>query len=595
MFNSATAVSLLVCGLLGSSAYAQTAPRNPTQTQPPTSTTAPRDDVPVFRVTVVGRTTPAVNYRHRGGATKVDFHGTALLPNARGEAKVESKQGYIEIEVEFDELKPATAFGPEFLTYVMWAITPEGRATNLGEVLLNGSESKLNVTTELQAFGLIVTAEPYFAVSQPSDAVVMENIVRDDTRGAVEFVEAKYELLQRGSYLMTSNPRELPTARIDKDTPLELYEARNAVHFARVAGADEYATDTYDKARTLLARAEENHANDRSRRATIGAAREAAQAAEDSRLIALQRREAELIARDRQRTLDREAAARASEAAANQRAERERESRARADEERLRAQNQAERAESDRQRLQSEREAIEQRLRETEQQRAALEAERIASERRRAEADAAVRAADAARVEAEQSAARLAQERQAAEARAQQLATERAAAEARAQQASDAAAQAERERAELREKLQQQLNIILDTRESARGLIVNMSDVLFDTGSANLKPGAREKLARVAGVLLTYPALEIAVEGHTDSVGGDEYNQGLSERRAASVRKYLVSQGIPQQTIDAMGFGESRPVVANTTAAGRQQNRRVELVISGESIAVPTERRERQQ
>jgi outer membrane protein OmpA-like peptidoglycan-associated protein len=569
MCKTITAVTLVVCGLLGSTAFAQSAAPNPTQT---TSTAqVPSDGVPVFRVTVVGRTTPAVNYRHRSGATTVDFRGTALLPKARGEAKVESKQGYIEVEVEFDELTPATKFGPEYLTYVMWAITPEGRATNLGEVLLNGSESKLNVTTELQAFGLVVTAEPYFAVSQPSDVVVMENVVRDSTRGTVEFVEAKYELLQRGTYLMASDPKSLPTYRLDKKTPIELYEARNAVHFARVAGADEYATDTYSKARGLLARAEQMHDKDRGSRASIAVAREAAQAAEDARLIALQRREAEAIARDRERIQAREAAARAAEAAAVRRAETEQEQRLRADIERNRAELEVQR------------------------QRAALEAERVDAERRRAAADAAVQAANRARSDAEEAAARLAEERRAAEARAQQLTAERADAEARAAQARDAAARAERERAELREKLQQQLNIILETRASARGLIVNMSDVLFDTASANLKPGAREKLARVAGVLLAYPDLEIAVEGHTDNVGTDEYNQGLSERRAASVRAYLVSQGIPSGTIDAMGLGESRPVVANTTASGRQQNRRVELVITGESIAVPTERRDRQQ
>jgi outer membrane protein OmpA-like peptidoglycan-associated protein len=483
----------------------------------------------------------------------------------------------MEIEVEFDELAPATKFGPEYLTYVMWAITPEGRATNLGEVLLNGSESKLNVTTELQAFGLIVTAEPYFAVSQPSDVVVMENIIRDDTRGAVEVVEARYELLQRGTYLMTSDPGQLPTVRMDKDTPLELYEARNALHFARVAGADEYASETFVKARTLLAQAEESERKHRSRKALISVAREAAQAAEDARLIALQRREAEAIARDRRRMQEQEAAARAAEAAATRRAEMELAQRVQAD--------------ADRRRAESERETVERRLRETEQQRAALEAERIQSERRRAEADAAAQTAARARADAEAAAARLADERRAAEARADQLAADRAAAEARAAEARDQAAQAERERAELREKLQQQLNIILETRESARGLIVNMSDVLFDTGSANLKPGAREKLARVAGVLLTYPGLEISVEGHTDSVGSDDYNQGLSERRAMSVRSYLVAQGIPQQTIDAIGFGEGRPVVSNNTASGRQQNRRVELVISGETIAIPTERR----
>ena len=250
-----SAAAAVICGLIAVPALSQTS-GNPTQPRPTIRTEQPDSGVPVFRVTVVGRTTPAVNYRHRGGSTTMDFRGTPLLPRSRGEAKVESKQGYIEIEVEFDELVPATKFGPEYLTYVMWAITPEGRATNLGEVLLNGSESKLNVTTELQAFGLIVTAEPYFAVTQPSDVVVMENIVRDDTRGAVEFVQAKYELLQRGTYLMASDPSQLPSRRLDRDVPLELYEARNAVHFARVAGADEYAVETYRKAQDLLARAE---------------------------------------------------------------------------------------------------------------------------------------------------------------------------------------------------------------------------------------------------------------------------------------------------------------------------------------------------
>ena len=177
-----------ICGLVVGPAYPQSQPSNPTQQRVPDD----RGQVPVFRVTVVGRTTPAINYRHRGGATTIDFRGTPLLPKSRGEAKVESKQGYIEIEVEFDNLVPATKFGPEYLTYVMWAITPEGRATNLGEVLLNEDKSKLNVTTELQAFGLVVTAEPYFAVSQPSDVVVMENVIRPDTRGTVEQIDAKY-------------------------------------------------------------------------------------------------------------------------------------------------------------------------------------------------------------------------------------------------------------------------------------------------------------------------------------------------------------------------------------------------------------------
>ncbi len=541
MLNFITA-ALVVLGsaALATPVFAQSA-GNPTQ-QRTTVVTQQDDQVPVFRVTVVGRTTPAVNYRHRSGATKVNFRGTPLLPESYGEAKVESKQGYIEIEVEFDELEPATRFGPEYLTYVMWAITPEGRATNLGEVLLNGSESKLNITTELQAFGLIVTAEPYFAVSQPSDVVVMENVVRKNTRGAVEYVEAQYELLKRGTYMLSSNPAELPSRRLDDDVPIELYEARNAVHFARVAGADEYADSSFAKASGLLAKAEEGHKKDRRRRDVISAAREAAQAAEDSRLIALERRQAEQIARDRQLTMEREAAARATAAEAIRRAELQ-ETRRRAVEANL--------------------EAAEQQRRLAENERAEADAARLAAERAKSEAQTAI----------------------------DRLAAERADAEARASAATQSAEQAERERAELRERLQQQLNIILETRESARGLIVNMSDVLFDTDRATLKPGAREKLAKVAGILSTYPDLEIEVEGHTDSVGSDEYNQSLSERRAASVRDYLVSQGIPRETIEAMGFGESRPVVGNQTASGRQQNRRVELIVSGEAIDVATNRR----
>ena len=267
--------------------------------------------IPVYTITVVGRTVKAVNYRHRGGATKVNFQGTALLPKAHGEAKVESKQGYIEIEVEFDELQPATQFGPEYLTYVMWAVTPEGRATNLGEVLLNRSprdwESKLNVTTDLQAFGLIVTAEPYFAVTQPSDVVVMENVIRPDTRGKVTEVEAKYELLQRGEYTFGTNPASVERIAIDPRTPLELYEARNAVRVARWAGADRLASDTFRKAENLLTQAETNHSRRQPKKTVVMIARESVQTAEDARLITVKRQEEERLARERREAAEREA------------------------------------------------------------------------------------------------------------------------------------------------------------------------------------------------------------------------------------------------------------------------------------------------
>jgi outer membrane protein OmpA-like peptidoglycan-associated protein len=548
-----TAVLVTTVGLLNPATLRSQTP-NPTQERVAEAQVATRDQVPLYRITVVGRTTPAINYRHRGGATTIGFRGTSLMPEARGEAKVESKQGYVEIEVEFDELGPATQYGPEYLTYVMWAVTPEGRATNLGEVLLNGTESKLNVTTELQAFGLIVTAEPYFAVTQPSDVVVLENLVRPDTRGQIEYVQARYDLLKRGTYVMNADRAALAVGRTDSDTPLELLEARNAVQLSRFAGADKYAAETYGRASQLLARAEEARERDKGRRAIIMAARESAQTAEDARLIALQRQDEERLERERIAAAEREADARRLA-----RLEQERRQQAEAD----RAADERRRAEAEAAALRSSRAREE-----AERQRAEAENARLAAERAKAEADIARQ--------------QLAQERAAADA-------ERVAAEARADEARQAADRAEREKTELRTRLQHQLNIILETRESARGLIVNMSDVLFDTARHTLRPGAREKLARVAGVLLAYPGLDLEVEGHTDSVGDEAYNQSLSERRAAAVRDYLVTQGIPRDTIVAAGLGETHPIVTNDTAAGRQQNRRVELIVSGEPIgAAPT-------
>ena len=512
-------------------------------------------DQPVFRVVVVGRSTPAINYRPRSGETKIDFVGTALSPQARGDATIKGEKGYIEIDANFENLQAPSRFGPEYLTYVVWAITPEGRPTNLGELQVSGDDGELRVTTELQAFGLIVTAEPYFAVTQPSDVVVMENaprkegVFQDKTIGTVEVVQAKYELLKRGTYLMNQDPSRLKVKPLEPGAPLDLAEARNAVELARLAGADRYADETFAKATQLLAQAELAREQRRNRNLIMQPARQAAQTAEDARLIALQRQEEEFSANQRKLAQEREAAARAQ-------AEAEAARRAQAENDRLKA-------ESDR--LAAERE------------RQNADAARLAAERERQNADAARAAAERARAAADLETQRLAQERQAADAA-------RLAAEAQAQEARNVAAQADRERAELREKLRQQLSQVLETRETARGLIVNVSDVLFDFNSANLKPGAREKLARVSGILLTTPGLNIEVEGHTDSVGSDSYNQRLSEQRAGSVRDYLLRQGIMPGAVATSGFGESQPVVSNETAAGRQQNRRVELVVSGEAI-----------
>jgi len=534
---------LITCGIL--SAQAPQAP-NPTRQQNESENGArmANGSVPIYRVSVVARTTKAINYHHRSGATNIDFQGTALMPEARGEARVESKQGVIKIDARMERMQPATHYGPEYLTYVMWAITPEGRATNVGEVLLHDGKSKLDATTELQSFGLIVTAEPYFAVTQPSDVVVMENVIRRDTTGTIEQVDAKYELLPRGQYTLNVNPSEIRPLRLDRKVPLELYEARNAVQIARWTGAERYAADTFLKAVQGLENAE-GYLQGKAGKKPIGTvAREAVQMAEDARIITIKKMEEENLANERQAGVERESRAEGERAAAQ--SETERVTRE-AEEARHAAHANAERLK-----------------RENEAQMAAAQSE---ADRLKGEND--LRAASAAN-----EADRLKRENEA----------QRAGLQADLDRAATEKAQAEAEKTELRAQLLRQFNVILETRDTARGLIVNMSDVLFDTAKYSLRPGAREKLARVAGIISGHPGLKLDVEGHTDSVGGDDYNQQLSEHRATAVRDYLTHAGIPMDSVTAKGFGKTQPVASNETNTGRQQNRRVELIVSGEII-----------
>jgi outer membrane protein OmpA-like peptidoglycan-associated protein len=462
------------------------------------------------------------------------------MPFSKGKAWVESKRGAIRIQAQFDKLEPATRFGPEFLTYVLWAVSPEGRADNLGEVLINGSKSKLDVTAQLQAFALIITAEPYFAVTQPSEVVVLENIVRPDTLGSVEEMDAKFDLLQRSQYTYVQGASK--PAAMDLNTPFGLHEARNAVQIAKAAGAEKYASDSFQKASQLLQQSETSLSHKGDKKQIEMSAREAVQTAEDARAITVKRREEERLAQERAAAAEREATAKAQTA-------------------------EAERAKLE----------------------AQLAAERAAREK--AEAEAARAAAlvqqQAAQASAENSrlaAEQASREKAAAEAARASALAQQQAAQADAEKARKAAEQAEAEKTDLRARLLAQLNTILQTRDSARGLIVNMSDVLFDTGSFTLKPGAREKLAKISGILLAHPGLILQIEGHTDSVGSDEYNQQLSDRRAGSVREFLVQQGVATGSVTAIGFGKMEPVASNDTAEGRQLNRRVELVVNGADI-----------
>jgi len=498
-------MKIWITAVLGSSVFVGAAfaqELNPTAQQPQPAQQPQADvsgTVPVYKVQVVGRDIPAINYFHRRGATRIGFQGTSLLAQAKGEAKVEAKNGRASIEAKFEGMVPANSFGTEYLTYVLWAITPDGRPVNLGEVLAKDGKVAISVTTNLQSYGLIVTAEPYFAVTMPSDLVVLQNyVLQDKTQGIIEQINAHATLLPRGAYVQTAGQHTVlnPVQMSDK-SPLELYEAINAVQIAQANGADQYAPEAFQKAQQSLTSAQDVGKKG-GRREQITYARAAVESAEDARIITIRKK----LEQDR---------------------------------------DQAQQAKND-------------------AQQAALAAQQAADQQalQRAQADAAAAQAQA----------------QAAQAQAQ------------AQAAQQTAQQANQQTEQMRERLKDQLNQVLATRETARGLIVNMSDVLFDTGQYTLKPGAREKLAKVSGILVAYPNLQLQVEGYTDNVGSDDFNQKLSEERAAAVRDYLTSQGVAQPGISAAGYGKSDPVADNSTSQGRAENRRVQLVVSGNSIGV---------
>lgn len=500
--------------------------------------------------TPVHRTTKAVNYRLRGDTVKVDFHGTELMQNASGEAKVTGKKSSVEIDAKFDGLEDPTKFGLEYLSLVLWAISPEGRAVNLGELVMDHNGSRVKAITDMQTFGMIVTAEPYFAVNQPGNMVVMENIMSATTVGRQENIDAKYELLGRGTYSATNTKISDAIFGIDRKTPRVLFEARNAVRIANLTAADKYAPSILASATQQLRKAEEAYVQKRDKSTIETLARETVSTAEEARVMAVKQRAEE------------EAQAKA---AADKKAAEDREAKARQD-----ALAEAQR-----------RQAAEDARAQAEQARAQALAAMADAERMKAEAEKARQEAETARQEADTARAAAEQQKQA-------LAVEADKARKAAEESDRLRQQAEQEKADLRAQLLQQLNTILATRDTARGLIANMSDVLFKTGSFELLSGARERLAKVSGIVIAHPGLHLEVEGHTDAVGSDDYNQKLSENRAQAVRDYLIQQGIPDSSIVSRGLGKTQPVATNDTPDGRQQNRRVELVLSGEAIGIKT-------
>jgi flagellar motor protein MotB len=478
--------------------------------------------VPIYRVTVVQRNVDAINYQYRSLPTKIDFRGTVLMPKAKGEATVESKRGRTEIEASVDNVEGSQRFGREYLTYVLWAITPEGRPHNLGEIVPGGSnKAKLHVTTDLQAFGLIVTAEPYSAVRQPSDVVVLENLVRSDTVGMVQPIHARYELMPRGQYtwLGSQAPANAPKVSMEQYEALsQLYQAQNAIGIARSVNAGEYAPNTLAKAQQLADEAHRLQLSSKSNTSlVIQNAREAAQTAEDARVIAERRRQEEQLSR-----------AQADVSAAQQ-------AKAQSDADAQRAQAEAQ-------------SAI-----------AQAQAERAARQRAEGQAAAARQSAAQAQAAAESSRAQVAQ-----------VVLDQSSRQRREQEI--------RQKTELRMRLLEQLNGALSTRDTPRGLVVTLPDAAF---SGPMPRGAfTNQVARVAAIVATQPGLRVEVEGHTDSAS----TEPLSSRRAEAVRGILIGSGLPANAVTARGLGNTRLLHSNASPGGRMENRRVEIVVSGDPI-----------
>jgi outer membrane protein OmpA-like peptidoglycan-associated protein len=466
---------------------------------------------------LISKSTTAIGFTVGGGSTKVSLKGTELATGANGEAKVQAKAkaGLTNIEVTVTGLTPPSRLGAEYLTYVLWAVTPEGRTGNAGEILVNkDGEGKLSATTPAQTFSMIVTAEPYFAVRMPSEMVVLDTETRKNTKGKL-FPVSDYKLMKQGQYAKLGNPLAMTPDL--KRVPLEVYEARNAVEIAKSRGADKYAPEIFSKAQGSLDMAENLIARQAGKKEVISTAKQTVQFSEDARALAAQRQEEERI------TGEREAAAAKAKSEAEMKASAE-----------------------------------------------AAEAKHKTDEEAKRQAELA--AAKQAQMRAEADEAAL-----------------KANMEANALKAREEAANAEAERsrksaADLRAQLLEQFNRVLPTTDTPRGLQVNMGDVLFDTGKYQLRTEAQLGLAKFTGIVLSHPGLNLAIEGYTDNVGSETFNQTLSEQRANAVRDYLVQEGVDASFITAKGFGLAMPVTSNDTPQGRQQNRRVEIIISGEVI-----------
>jgi flagellar motor protein MotB len=458
-----------------------------------------RTPQPLYQVTIVSRTTKAINYGYLTAPTRIDFQGTPVLADARGEATVEPKRGATLVKMRVDHVPPPRRFGPQYLTYVVWAISPEGRAQNIGELIFDGSEkARLSTSTPMQTFAMIVTAEPYYSVTQPSEVVVMENVVGRNTIGKVQEVNATYELLPRKpfTYDVGSEPKA-PTREVSKEqyeSITALYQALNAIQIAQSQGADRYAPEQMARAREVYNKARAFPVS--LSKEIVSMAREATQIAEDGRAIAVKRAEADKAADEQRRSSVEQQATQSP-------------------------------AEPPRTRV-------------TAPQPAAPPP--AAPRAPRAAAPVPAAAAEKAPIEVEHS----------------QFLRDNP-------RASDN-----------RRHLLAALPSTWDVVDSGRGIVITIPEQL--TRAASLQ----SYLAPVAAAIRPYGDLHLEVGGHTDNASAAGENQRDAER----VRTALIGAGIAPDIIAARAYGNTRPRTSNANAAGRAENRRVEIVIAGDAIGI---------
>ncbi|PYT04015.1 MAG: hypothetical protein DMF65_03005 [Acidobacteria bacterium] len=492
----------------------------------------------------IRRETVAVSYPLEQ-TISLKFRGTTRLPRLKGEAKVRrSGRRNTRVELSVENLPRAYELGSVYTTYVLWAISPEGRADNLGEIKRGGGmfvNSKIDVTTPLETFALIVTAEPHYLVRTPSRMVVLENLPpRNPGEAQVATVPVQY-IGNMSDYFR--DPRVPDLA--DRDytrTPTSLLGARQAVNLARYAGAERDAPQELQEAQAQLEQAENAWRLNQSEADVDSLARRAislgAKAEEDAEIhAAARKRREEIASRDSAVREAEETAAEASKQIQDLRERLNREETARelAERDAANANQQLRELRAENTRLRDELQTV------------------------RAEGD-----------DAKLKLARIEGERQAEQAR---LDAERRAAQQR----------------EALSNLKSSLARFGSVRDTGQGIVLVLPDTLWSGArAAELTPKAvATTIDPLAALLANNPDLRIRIEAFADARGDESSLQKLTQDRAETLAGRLVSAGVDGARIQANGMGTTNPVSANTTPAGRQRNRRVEITLtaSGDAAA----------